>query len=253
MNSFYYNETFYKHLESNKKSAQVIVPIILELVNPTSIVDIGCGNGQWLSSFVDNGIEDVLGVDSSIVPEDLLKISKSKFFATDLREPLVLQRKFDLAISLEVAEHISKENEEVFLNSISNSSDIILFSAAIPYQKGVDHVNVNWQDYWVKSFFHRGYSVVDCIRKRIWQNTEVKAHYAQNILLFVKTDILDKYPKLKNEHKLTNLEMLSIVHPRKYLQIARDPNWTEIGLRRILNALPEVFYSFIKKKFNFKQ
>ena len=49
-----YAEQFYaEQREGSLCSAREVVPLILELVNPRSVVDVGCGVGTWLSVFVE--------------------------------------------------------------------------------------------------------------------------------------------------------------------------------------------------------
>ena len=60
----------------------------------------------------------------------------------------MLERKFDLAISLEVAEHLKSSSSEDFVQSLTTLAPMILFSAAIPHQGGLHHINEQWLEYW---------------------------------------------------------------------------------------------------------
>src|SRR5947208_1186881 len=77
-----------------------IVPLALELVKPSSVVDFGCGIGMWLAAFRDEGIEDVLGIDGSYVDRRQLRVPSDAFIASDLTQPVSLSRTFDLAVSV---------------------------------------------------------------------------------------------------------------------------------------------------------
>jgi hypothetical protein len=114
-------------------------------------------------------------------------------------------------MSLEVAEHIHPEAAAIFVDSLVRLAPVILFSAAIPGQGGVNHVNEQWSEYWVERFEQRGYEVIDCIRKKLWQNKGVLWSYAQNILLFVWKDCLENYSLLKREYERTASSQLAIV------------------------------------------
>jgi hypothetical protein len=92
-----------------------------------------------------------------------------------------------------------------------------LFSAAVPYQGGTDHVNEQWPDVWVRLFQKRGFGVSDCVRRRIWENEAVQGFYAQNSLLFATSEYLESRPTLKREFDNTTPTYLSVVHPRRYL------------------------------------
>ena len=108
----------YKHYQSvhNDKNPNIIVPEIIKLLNPKSVVDIGCGIGTFLNAFKRFGVEDVLGVDGKWVDENQLhvNINPSEFMEWDLENKLSLSKKYDLVVSLEVAEHLSSESANIF-------------------------------------------------------------------------------------------------------------------------------------------
>lgn len=213
MNSFY-TEGFYKALhESSRSSARQIVPLILELTQPQSVVDVGCGLGVWLSVFEEFGVEEYLGIDGDHVNQCALEIPRDNFLSFDLRNPLQLDRKFDLVLSLEVAEHLPVECAETFIDSVTSLGPVVLFSAAIPLQGGSNHVNEQWPHYWAQHFHKRGYLVVDCLRKKMWNNENVEPWYAQNMLIFVRQDRIDGYPLLERELERMDVSRLAMVHP----------------------------------------
>lgn len=61
------SNTFYlhtdKHLKKDLKSAQIIFSSIIDILNPSSVLDVGCGLGHFSKQFMDSGINDVLAVD----------------------------------------------------------------------------------------------------------------------------------------------------------------------------------------------
>jgi ubiquinone/menaquinone biosynthesis C-methylase UbiE len=77
----------HEEIVHNFKAANEVVPFIVELLNPKSIVDVGCGIGTWLKVFEDIGVGTILGIDGSYVDKKLLKIGVDKFVDFDL-EPL---------------------------------------------------------------------------------------------------------------------------------------------------------------------
>src|SRR5579871_1434156 len=101
-----------------RQSAFEIVPTVLELVNPKSVVDVGCGDGTWLSVFKDYGVDHLLGIDGDYVDPQSLQIPAELFLASDLRESLILGRVFDMAVSLEVAEHLPVHCAATFVDSL---------------------------------------------------------------------------------------------------------------------------------------
>lgn len=176
----------------NFNAAEEIVPFIIELFQPKSVVDIGCGIGTWLNIFKKYGVQTILGIDGSFVDKHLLKIQENSFMEIDLEQSFVLDAKFDLAISLEVAEHISFETADVFIESICNLADVVFFSAAIPNQGGQNHINEQPPLYWIQKFESRGYKMFDVIRPLFWNNKKVDWWYKQNMLVFSKNSIVNQ-------------------------------------------------------------
>ncbi len=238
MNSGNYTRTFFDGLRGGvERSAQVIVPLVLDLLQPRSIVDVGCGDGTWLAVFRRFGIQDLLGIDGEYIDRSILQIPEELFQTADLSRPLVLPRKFDLAVSLEVAEHIPQGCATGFVESLTRLAPVILFSAAIPFQGGVRHVNEQWPDKWAELFKHHDFLPIDFIRKRIWKNDEVEWWYAQNILVFAHKTVLQGSPTLRIESQQSSPNQLRLVHPRNYLEAfvpIQPPDWT---VRTVLQLL----------------
>jgi hypothetical protein len=165
-------------------SAGAVAPLVMNMFHPKSIVDVGCGGGAWLLAFQRAGVDDFLGIDSPRLEQTILGIPIDHFRAADLTKPVELGRRFDLAVSLEVAEHLSEAGAGVFVESLVTLSDRVLFSAAIPGQTGPGHVNEQWQSYWAARFERHGYGVRDAIRPLIWHDHRVAWWYRQNVLVF---------------------------------------------------------------------
>ncbi|OGW37877.1 MAG: hypothetical protein A2010_10680 [Nitrospirae bacterium GWD2_57_9] len=212
-----YTRNFYGYQqELSRLSAREIIPLVLNLVKPRSVVDVGCGTGAWLSVFREFHVSDICGIDGAWVDNDALLIPAERFFPADLERPIALKRRFDLAISLEVAEHLPEDRAGMFIGSLVSLAPVVLFSAAIPGQGGTRHQNEQWPAYWADHFFQRGYVVRDPIRRKIWQNDNVEWWYAQNILLFIRKDKLGQYPLLNTDAGPENGLPLSLVHPKQF-------------------------------------
>lgn len=184
----------YIHNEAihNFMAAKEVVPFIIDLLNPKSVADIGCGTGTWLKIFQDEGVENLLGIDGHYVDKNLLKIDLEKFVDFDLERLYISETKFELAISLEVAEHLSVESADIFIQTLTSFSDTIIFSAAIPNQGGQNHINEQEPKYWIRKFEDNGFKVFDILRPVFWENENIDSWYRQNILLFTNRKDLFK-------------------------------------------------------------
>ncbi len=180
-----YNDAFFSgHQSGSARSAAVIVPLLLRHFSVRSVIDVGCGIGSWLAEFARYDISDYLGVDGDHVPRDLLAIARDKFFPADLTSFIAPERRFDLACSLEVAEHLPPGCANSFIKSLVDLSPVVLFSAAIPDQGGTGHRNEQWQSYWAALFRNHGYVALDCIRPVVFRDARVELWYRQNTLVF---------------------------------------------------------------------
>jgi SAM-dependent methyltransferase len=160
-------------------------PLVGELFEIASVVDFGCGNGEWLRVWKSLGVSDVVGIDGDFIDRQKLLIGTEEFRAHDLREPLRLDRKFDLVQSLEVAEHLPDDCAESFVDTLVSHGERILFSAAVKGQMGIQHVNEQQYEYWRDKFATRGFLLVDWIRPKIQNQSEIAFWYRYNTLLFV--------------------------------------------------------------------
>ncbi len=223
----FYSGSFFAGMEdANLSSARVVAPLALQFVQAKSVLDIGCGQGLWLKAFMETGIEDVVGYDGEYVDKEKLSIPKEKFIGANLEQPLTFGRTFDLVVSLEVGEHLSDVASRTFVKNLTDAAPVILFSAAIPGQQGVHHINEQWPAYWEERFKEQGYVPVDCLRHRVWSDARVAFFYAQNVMFYVKESELSNYPKLAEEIKIGHDKALALVHPQIYTYY--ESRWNKI-------------------------
>ena len=209
-----YDSAFYAEIKATgRTSAQTVVPLVMEWIAPSSVVDIGCGTGAWLNIFREAGVQEIHGVEGDYVQRDSLDIPGNCFEAYDLGNPYTSDRKFDLAMSLEVGEHLPEQCASQFVESLVNLAPVVLFSAAIPGQGGKQHINCQWPAYWADLFNAHDYLAVDCLRTIIWDNPGVDWWYQQNIMIYVQNEKLDCFPKLKALRDQSPQKPLSLVHP----------------------------------------
>lgn len=180
-----YDPHFYARFErGSTASAEAVVPLLLADFPARSVVDVGCGVGTWLAAFARHGVGDLLGIDGDHVRPDMLRIDRSRFLAADLRRPPELGRRFDLACSFEVAEHLPPDCAGAFVRLLTRAAPVVAFSAAVPNQGGVDHLNERPQSYWAGLFATQGYVAIDPIRPLVRGDPRVEWWYRQNLLVY---------------------------------------------------------------------
>jgi SAM-dependent methyltransferase len=184
-----YSRTFYADVASDARtSAQSILPPLLELFAPSSVVDVGCGTGAWLAQCLALGVPSGLGLDGTWVPLDDLEIPRERFELADLSEPLSVEDRFDMAICVEVAEHLPARAADSLVAGLTALAPVVLFSASVPGQRGSHHVNEQWPGYWFERFAAHGFTAHDIVRPRVWDDPRVAWWYAQNAVVYVSAD-----------------------------------------------------------------
>lgn len=198
-----YSAEFYdRHAGGMRASARTVLPLVFDLLAPAtvrSVVDVGCGEGHWLAAARELGVPDILGLDGDYVRRDRLAIPADRFRPTDLTNPPApptLGRAFDLAICLEVGEHLPDAHAATLVDFVCSLAPVVLFSAAIPGQGGTGHLNEQWPPYWANLFAQRARACADALRPILWENDTVEWWYAQNAMLFIDRAALDRSPRL---------------------------------------------------------
>ena len=216
-----YNSSYFEELSSGSaSSAAQILPEVVRLIAPKSAVDLGSGIGEWLGELRKLGVTDVLGVDGDWVNPAALKIPTDQFRPFDLRNKFAMDRAFDLAISVETAEHLPPERGEGFVADLVALAPVVLFSAAIPGQGGTDHINEQWQDYWARLFAKHDYVALDFLRLKFWNDSRIELWYRQNIILYVRRDRVEADPKLR---------FLASLQPPEVIRFGRKCKWATVN------------------------
>jgi len=184
-----YDEAFYKEqAENSYKSAKMFMPYLMKYCNPKSVIDVGCGVGTWLKAFKENGVQKLLGIDGNKIDDKILYMPREILQIEDLEKVSKnTGEKYDLLISLEVAEHLDANAADRFIEVLTSYADDIFFSAAIPYQGGINHINEQPPQYWVDKFKNLGYYCFDIVRDKLLNDEKLfYGCYAQNGFIFSK-------------------------------------------------------------------
>lgn len=211
MSRHVYSSEFFDYIDTGSRaSARTVSGLLLGQLKIDSLLDVGSGHGAWAAEWLRAGVADIAAVDGDYVKAEQLTIPGDKFIAHDLTQPLDLKRRFDLVQSLEVAEHISAEHAEGFIDNLVRHGDVILFSAAVPNQGGEHHVNEQPPQYWRELFARRGYTAFDWLRPQIVDNREVKAWYRFNTFLYANAAGQERLSQLVRDARVPDDQPLRI-------------------------------------------
>ena len=131
-----------------------------------SIVDFGCGIGTILQGMAEGGCR-VLGLEHnaalarrhSPIPECIVQ--------GDVAAPISLGC-FEWAMSIEVAEHIpTASSSQLVANLTKHAERGIIFSAAVPGQRGTGHINCQPPSYWRDLFYEHQFNYNPTVSERL--------------------------------------------------------------------------------------
>jgi len=246
-----YDEGFYQHQAyGSYRSAQVYAGLVAAIFAPKSVVDFGCGRGTWLKAFKEIGATELVGFDGEWNSQENMIEGSIAFNACDLNKGVRVDRdgKFELAISLEVAEHLEPSSAETVVRSLVGLSDVVLFSAAYPGQGGTNHKNEQLHSYWAKLFAAHNYAPFDVFRPVVWGDPRVEPWYRRNAFLYVRSDsAMYRVIRLRKIAPLRNIPLMDCVDPVRLL--VKLPLWQKARLaprvlaaiwRRLSPALPRI-------------
>jgi hypothetical protein len=227
-----YNADYYRWRESPaKKSAEIIVPILREMFPTESVVDIGCAEGTWLSVFQTNGTKKIFGYDGPWLDHEKLVITNESFKKCCLDTFRVDPgTRYELAICLEVAEHLNESSADNLVLQLTNLADRVLFSAAIPGQGGLHHINEQPPEYWKRKFNRLGFRQKDTLRPIIWNDDRIAWWYRQNIFIYEKST--------ESENCLhDSWQGNYLVHPEAFRDKLIEMDIDNISVRNLCKAL----------------
>jgi len=234
----FYNADFYRdrHAQTRHAAEAVLGVALSGMPEINSAVDFGCGVGTWLEVLRDTGVGEVYGLEGDWLDRSLLRIPEACFSNADLTEPVDLGRRFDLAMTLEVAEHLPPEKAEVFVGSLVRHADIVMFSAAVPNQGGVNHLNEQPPEYWAGLFAAHGYRVFDYVRWRVWGDSSIPPWYRQNVFVYAS-----EVRASEVEERVRGLEPvgmpMSVISPDLLALRVNQKRGVKASARQLLRAL----------------
>jgi SAM-dependent methyltransferase len=229
-----YSDGFYDTQEiRSRDSAAAMVPKIVELLQPKSVLDIGCGVGPWLGEFVKAGVTDCYGVDGPWVDPNRFALEPARLIKFDFANetppfrPKLPQSRYDIVITLEFLEHVHGDVATDLVAFIASLSEVIVMSAALPGQGGTHHVNEQWIDYWANMFRPHGYQPFDFLRPLFWDDARVEPWYRQNVVALFRGPVPDKVVETAERAALARLRSPSrLVHPEIFALAGRSDPWS---------------------------
>jgi SAM-dependent methyltransferase len=217
-NEIYIYDSAFQNMAAtgSTNAASRIISFVQAIVPVRRVMDVGCARGTWLREWQRQGANEIVGVDGDYVDRSKLEIDPACFVVRDLAERFNLERQFDLAQSLEVAEHLPPARAATFVNDLVAHAPVVLFSAAPPGQGGEHHVNEQPGEYWRKLFRNHDHVAIDCLRPLLAREPNIPTWYRYNIMLYVRCDHLERIAPLARQFQLRENEPMSDPSPLAY-------------------------------------
>lgn len=184
-----YDRVFYeKSIRPDRISSyKTIAEYLNKVYCPNSVIDYGCGCGWILLYLKKLGAERIFGIEPSAAAMEVQmnSVVRENVLQEYLHKPLEISFEyFDMAVCIEVAEHIEGIFSDILVSNITDRSDFLIFSAAPPGQDGVGHVNEQPWEYWSNKFHNIGFVEKEeetaTIQQHLRKN-RVKSWYSNNI------------------------------------------------------------------------
>ena len=184
-----YNDAFYaEQVDGSLRSARAYLAHLFALWQPDSVIDVGCGRGAWLAACAERGVKRLTGLDGDWVSQEMMLDPTIEFRRANLSEEMPAGERYDLVISLEVAEHLPPGSSDGFVRMLVAHAGAVVFSAAYVSQPGRNHINTQPHSFWANKFLSHGYLLFDFFRPQFWSDNEVDPWYRQNTFLYVRPE-----------------------------------------------------------------
>jgi len=256
LRGFYHPHYHDEKVATSRRAAERILPIVLSIIDVTSIIDVGCGPGSWLDVARQMGVVTLTGVEGEWATEwfddEGIRSRGFDLLLANLEDELRPAATFDLALCIEVIEHLSPERGESFVADLCRCAGHVLFGAAIPGQKGPNHLNTRWPSYWAECFAVHDYLPLDVVRGRVWGDDDLLVHHRQNPILFVRDDLYERALRRALEMGPPPLAALDQVHPSlRMMQSTARADLDAPGLRlrmRLAAGIPRAAIRRLRRR-----
>ena len=153
------------------------------LLDPLTVLDIGCGPGTYVRALREIGV-DAIGIDTDERVAGQQYLLQQSLFDTKLQAELVL--------FLEVAEHIDQDKADAIVTSITGAVEpggMLIWSAAHPGQGGTGHINCQPKSYWDTKLKEAGLERNEKMEAKLLDYVKSGYHmgwFLQNAMLYKK-------------------------------------------------------------------
>jgi SAM-dependent methyltransferase len=183
-----YNALVHEHFAGQARERAPKLARIIRQALPgiKTAVDLGCGSGHFVAALRAEGIQ----AEGYEYAPRLRRMAAQELGITlhpfDLAAPPAM-RPVDLAMSIEVAEHLPPALGDSLVKVLTQASPLVWFTAAQPGQGGTGHINEQLPAYWVARCLALGYEydakASDDLRPALARDIPSAPWLARNLLV----------------------------------------------------------------------
>lgn len=166
-NSYFFKEFHQKKGAGNYMDSELWIPFfekvaqrIIDVFNPTTVLDAGCACGYLVAALRDLGVEaygfDISKYAINNVREDIAEYCFAHSITDAL--PATVPQTYDLIVTTEVLEHLFPKEGEKAIENLCQYSDTIVFSSTPSDIEDRTHVNVQLPEYWAELFYNNSFA-----------------------------------------------------------------------------------------------
>ena len=175
----------YTTIDSEEKPQADNIAAWISSKNPKLVYDIGCGPGTYVNSMRDVGV-NAYGYD---IDE---RVNGNQYLSTFDFTKGTLSQPCDLALCLEVAEHIDEKFADTFVKNLTSAIEqhvLLVWTAAVPGQGGIGHINCQPKEYWEGKITNHGFMRIPTLEDELKQYVYRSIHmgwFINNLMVFQK-------------------------------------------------------------------
>ncbi|MCC5833745.1 MAG: class I SAM-dependent methyltransferase [Opitutales bacterium] len=183
------NDAFGRPLHRLEIARKVFDHIELKRCHFDSIIDVGGAQGAWLHAARERfKATRIRCYDHPDMRTRELLIDSENYTFCDLEQREKQFNQADLAICVECLEHLSPDAAERVFELLCSSASALLFSAALPRQDGVGHINGRWSAHWRRRLLDNGFVEMTDFKRKILFDSSIPYYLRQNLSLYIKKD-----------------------------------------------------------------
>jgi SAM-dependent methyltransferase len=184
-----YDRDYFAHVEqTTSESADVIVQSVLDDLQPSSVLDVGCGTGVLLGRLRDAGVQ-AYGLERA---QAALQHCRRRGLDVEVFDVVTdalpdRMRDADVVVSIEVGHQLPPSATSRYVDLLSSARRAVVFSSNVPGSGDRDPRNEQPHEFWIARFAERGFrhdEELTATWRQRWRDAGTAPWFSSNVLVF---------------------------------------------------------------------